>query len=105
MTIFEIIMTILNLIAVLLIPVVAVFVGQYLQERAQRRKDKMDIFKTLMINRVGWSVESTRAMNIIDIVFSDDKNVRQAWSEYYHALCVKDPDEIQLKQMQQAQDK
>ena len=28
MTIFEIIMTILNLIAVLLIPVVAVFVGQ-----------------------------------------------------------------------------
>ena len=104
-TIFEIIMTILNLIAVLLIPVVAVFVGQYLQERAQRRKDKMDIFKTLMINRVGWSVESTRAMNIIDIVFSDDKNVRQAWSEYYHALCVKDPDEIQLKQMQQAQDK
>lgn len=59
MTIFEIIMTILNLIAVLLIPVVAVFVGQYLQERAQRRKDKMDIFKTLMINRVGWSVEST----------------------------------------------
>ena len=85
MTIFEIIMTILNLIAVLLIPVVAVFVGQYLQERAQRRKDKMDIFKTLMINRVGWSVESTRAMNIIDIVFSDDKNVRQAWSEYYHA--------------------
>ena len=105
MTIFEIIMTILNLIAVLLIPVVAVFVGQYLQERAQRRKDKMDIFKTLMINRVGWSVESTRALNIIDIVFSDDKNVRQAWSEYYHALCVKDPDEIQLKQMQQAQDK
>ena len=69
MTIFEIIMTILNLIAVLLIPVVAVFVGQYLQERAQKRKDKMDIFKTLMINRVGWSVESTRAMNIIDIVF------------------------------------
>lgn len=48
MTIFEIIMTILNLIAVLLIPVVAVFVGQYLQERAQRRKDKMDIFKTLI---------------------------------------------------------
>ena len=42
MTIFEIIMTILNLIAVLLIPVVAVFVGQYLQERAQRRKTILD---------------------------------------------------------------
>ena len=75
MTIFGIIMTILNIIAVLLIPVVAVFVGQCLQERTQRRKDKMNIFKLFMINRVRWSVESTRAMNIIDIVFSDDKNV------------------------------
>ena len=76
MTIFEIIMTILNLIAVLLIPVVAVFVGQYLQERAQKRKDKMDIFKTLMINRVGWSVESTRAMNLslIHISFAVGKS-------------------------------
>ena len=41
MTIFEIIMTILNLIAVLLIPVVAVFVGQYLQERADDEQNRL----------------------------------------------------------------
>lgn len=101
MTVFEI----LNLITLIVIPIAAVVIGQYLQGRSAKRKDKMDVFKTMMMNRIGWSVEGTRAMNIIDIVFSDDENVRQAWSEYYHALCIKDPDELQIKQMQQAQDK
>ena len=105
MTPFEIVIAILNLLALILIPIIAVIIGQHLQKVSAKRKDKMDVFKTMMMNRIGWSVEGTRAMNIIDIVFSDDKNVRQAWTEYYHALCVKDPDEIQLKQMQQAQDK
>lgn len=105
MTPFEIVTAILNLLALILIPIIAVIIGQHLQNVSAKRKDKMDVFKTMMMNRIGWSVEGTRAMNIIDIIFSDDKDVRQAWSGYYHALCVKDPDEIQLKQMQQAQDK
>ena len=92
MTPFEIVTAILNLLALILIPIIAVIIGQHLQNVSAKRKDKMDVFKTMMMNRIGWSVEGTRAMNIIDIVFSDDKNVRQAWSE-------------QLKQMQQAQDK
>ena len=50
-------------------------------------------------------VESTRAIESIDIVFSDDINVRKAWNEYYHALCINNADEIQLKQIQQAQDR
>ena len=48
MTTFEKIIAVLNLIAVLLIPVVAVIVGQYLQEKAQKRNDKMQIFQCLM---------------------------------------------------------
>ena len=83
MTPFEIVTAILNLLALILIPIVAVIIGQHLQNVSAKRKDKMDVFKTMMMNRIGWSVEGTRAMNIIDIVFSDDKNVRQAWSEYY----------------------
>ena len=67
-------------------------------------KDKMDIFKTLMMNRLGWSVESVRALNIIDIVFADDESVRKAWNEYYQKLCVEQPTETQLKQIQQAQE-
>ena len=44
MTTFEKIMAVLNLIAVLLIPVVAVIVGQYLQERAQKEKIRCKYF-------------------------------------------------------------
>lgn len=69
MTPFEIVTAILNLLALILIPIIAVIIGQYLQNVSAKRKDKMDVFKTMMMNRIGWSVEGTRAMNIIDIVF------------------------------------
>lgn len=70
MTTFETIMAILNLIAVLLIPVIAVIVGQYLQERTQKRKDKMQIFQCLMTRRAtGWAgIEAVNALNSIDII-------------------------------------
>lgn len=78
MTTFEKIMAVLNLIAVLLIPVVAVIVGQYLQERAKKRKDKMQIFQCLMTRCItGWAaLEAVNAINSIDIVFTDNKEIR-----------------------------
>ena len=101
----EKIMTIINVIAIIAIPIVAVFVGQYLQNRSQQRKDKLDIFKTLMMNRVGWSVEGVHAMNIIDIVFAKDKNVRSKWKDYYTLLCIQEPNDMQKQQIQIAQHK
>ena len=91
MTCFEIVIAIVNIIAVIAAPIVAVKVGQYLQERAQIRKDKMDIFKTLMENRTGWSAASVYAMNIIDVVFADDMFVRNCWKTYYEKLCIQNP--------------
>ena len=68
---------ILNLIAIVVIPIAAVLIGQHLQNRAEIRKDKMQIFKTLMTSRIyGWTQESVHCLNIIDIVFADDKTVR-----------------------------
>lgn len=47
---------ILNLIAIIVIPIVAVLVGQWLQNKSKKRKDKMHIFKTLMTSRIyGWT--------------------------------------------------
>ena len=88
---------VLSLIAIILSPIAAVLIGQWLQERAKKRKDKLEIFKTLMISRSGWSMESYRALNIIDIVFSDDKTVRARWKEYYDKLCIENPSEAELK--------
>ena len=96
---------ILNLVAIIVAPVAAVLIGQWLQNRATKRKDKLEIFKTLMIARNGWSPESVRALNIIDIVFADDSTVRARWKEYYDRLCVENPSETELKKIKTAQDK
>lgn len=101
MTISEV----LNLIAIIVIPIVAVLIGQWLQDRAEKRKDKMEIFKSLMIARNGWSPESVRSLNIIDIVFAEDKSVRSAWKEYYDKLCVENATETDLKKIKYCQDK
>ena len=95
---------ILNLIAIIVIPIVVVLIGQHLQNRAEIRKDKMHIFKVLMTSRIyGWTQESVHCLNIIDIVFSDDENVRNAWKDLYDKYCVQNPDETQLKKIQNAQ--
>lgn len=103
MSTFEVVISVLNIFVIVLIPLVAVIVGQKLQDKAQRRKDKLDIFKTLMMNRAGWSVESVRAMNIIDVVFVDDFDVKEKWKCYYEFLCIQQPNDMQIHQRQIAQ--
>ena len=56
-----------------------------------------------MMSRTGWTFESFRALNILDVVFSDDENVRNAWKNYYDRLCVDNPSESELKKIQEAQ--
>ena len=56
---------ILNLIAIVVIPIAAVLIGQHLQNRAEIRKDKMHIFKVLMTSRIyGWTVDSVHALKL-----------------------------------------
>ena len=95
---------ILNLMAIVIIPLVAIVVGQHLQNKAEIRKDKMHIFKVLMTSRIyGWTQESVHCLNIIDIVFADDKAVRVAWKDLYDKYCVENPDGTQIKKIQNAQ--
>lgn len=95
---------ILNLLAIIIIPIAAVLIGQHLQNRAEKRKDKMHIFKVLMTSRIyGWTQESVYCLNIIDIVFSDDEKVRNAWKDLFDKYCVQNPDDTQLKKIQNAQ--
>ena len=95
---------VLNLIAIIVIPIAAVLIGQWLQNRSEKRKDKMQIFKTLMTSRIyGWTPESVNALNIIDIVFANDKNVRAAWKDLNDKYHVSDPDQQHLKKIENAQ--
>lgn len=82
MSVFEIVMSIINVVAIILIPIFSVYVGQKLQDRSQKRKDKMAIFQCLMTHRAtGWAHQDTvNALNTIDIVFSDCESVRKQWA-------------------------
>ena len=75
---------VINIIAILVSPIIAIYVGSYFQDRAEKRKDKMMLFKTILTTRVyGWTYESVNALNLIDIVFFDEKKVRVAWKNLY----------------------
>ena len=95
---------VLNLVAIIIIPIAAVLIAQWLQNRAEKRKDRMQIFKALMTSRIyGWTPESVNALNVIDIVFANDKSVRAAWKDLNDKYNVSDPDEQHLKKIQLAQ--
>ena len=95
-----IISIIVNCIAIIVAPIISVYIAQGLQNRDKKRQDKMDVFKTLMTNRIyDWTHQSVNALNIIDIVFADDKEVRQQWKKYYDKLCIEQPTETELKKI------
>lgn len=91
---------ILNIVALFLIPIVAVIVGQKLQERAKKREDKMQVFKVLMTSRgLGWNQDMVWALNIIEVVFADDDAVIKQWRAYYDKLCIENPSDTDLKKI------
>lgn len=104
MTTFQIVLSIINIAAVIVAPIAAVLITQRLQDRAELRKDKIQIFKTLMTVRgLGWNLDSVHALNLIDVVFADDGEVRNTWKDLYDKYCVDNPDEQQKKIIEQAQ--
>lgn len=97
---------IMNFFAILLSPLIAVWIGDCLQERSEKRRDKMQIFKVLMTSRVyGITYESINALNTIDIVFADDKKVRSAWKDLFEKYLVENPSDLQLESIKQARDR
>ena len=82
MTKFEVIMAVINILAIIIIPIAAVFVSQSLQSKSEKRKDKMQIFQCLMTKRIiGWAgMDAVNALNTIDIVFADCEPVRKQWA-------------------------
>ena len=84
--------TIINIIGMILIPMAIIYITKRVQTKEQNHNDKMNLFKVLMTYRnLGWSVEMVHALNMIDIVFCDNPNVRAAWKAYYEALCIQNP--------------
>ena len=83
-------LTIINILAVLLSPIIALLISKKLQEKEEKRKEKIYILKVLMTQRFSIkSIEFVNALNLIDIIFVDDKPVREAYKNLYNAYAVK----------------
>lgn len=75
--------------ALFLGPMVAVLITLWFQRRAQKRAAKQRLFMVLMANRKrAPTIEWVNALNLIDVVFSDDVGVVESWHRMYDVLCM-----------------
>jgi DNA mismatch repair ATPase MutS len=83
----NLILTIVQIIAVSIVPLLVWWMGVRWQKRNAKDEAKRTLFFVLMANRKATpNKEWVDALNTIDIVFQDDKKVRKAWREYYDSL-------------------
>ena len=79
---------IINIIAILLSPIIAVCITLWYQNYKSKRNDRINLFLTLMANRKTFPrpYSVVNSLNTIDVVFHKYKNVLNLWHQYYHTL-------------------
>ena len=79
-------MSIVNIIAIILSPIIALFISHKVQISYEKRKEKIEILKISMARRIpSNSIEYVNALNIIDIIFVDSPKVKAAYKSLYEA--------------------
>ena len=92
------ILNIINIVSIIFIPIVVVFIGQFLQDRREKRKDKMKVFTHLMSYRSFGYIDqsSVNILNSVPIVFAKNKRVIQTYNAFMDSLNI-NPEEAMLK--------
>lgn len=90
---------IINVVAIIVIPIVAVVIGRILQDRSEKRKDKVNVFTHLMSYRMFGYVNqySVNVLNSVPIVFHDDDKVIENFNNYINSLAIRKED-VSLKE-------
>ena len=81
-------LTIVQIVSVAIVPFIVWFIGVKHQDRKSKKEAQMRLFLILMANRQKnpISQEWVDALNTIDVVFQDNKRVRNAWRDYLDSL-------------------
>ena len=92
------VLNIINVVAIIVIPILAVVIGQKLQDRSEKRKDKMRVFSHLMSYRSFDYVDqySVNIFNSVPIVFHDDNEVLEKYNIYLKSMNIT-PEEMSQK--------
>lgn len=85
---------IINVAAIIVIPIIAVIIGRILQDRSEKRKDKVNVFTHLMSYRMFGYVSqySVNVLNSVPIVFHDDEKVIENFNNYINSLAIRKED-------------
>ena len=77
----------ISILAIILGPILAVQASEWLQRRREARSRKVSIFKTLMATRAsGLNYNHVEALNLIEVEFNEEKEVKAAWKAYLDHL-------------------
>lgn len=89
----NLLLSIVQIAAVSIIPIIVWVLGIHYQDRKAKNDAKLNVFLTLMANRKSAPItkEWVDSLNVIDVVFQDDKKVREAWKAYHDSLNNKSP--------------
>ena len=89
----NIILAIAQIVSVSVIPLIVWKLGNLYQEHKAKKDAQLNVFLTLMANRKASPItkEWVNSLNVIDVVFQDDKKVREAWKAYHDSLNNKSP--------------
>ncbi len=79
---------IINIIAIIIGPIVAVCITLWWQQRKEKREAKLRLFTTLMAHRRAFppTPEWVAALNLIDVIFADQTRVVALWHEVFQLL-------------------
>lgn len=75
----------INVIAIIISPIIAVLITTWINSKNEQRKEKMEVFKQLMVARaIPKTYEYVKVMNSLDVIFADNSKVRKAWRNLYN---------------------
>lgn len=81
-----------TLAAILVGPIIAVVVTRVLDEKSERRRRKIDVFRSLMQTRgIRLDPVHVAALNILEIEFYNEPDVRRAYADYIAHLSAPMP--------------
>lgn len=84
-------MTIINIIAILLSPIIAVVIGELLRKRNFEKQKKLEILHDLIAYRDRPdSIEFLRALNLLRLFFSKDNELKKLVNNLYEKFLKRD---------------